>query len=270
LRPVVEHEAVSGLVELMDGEARIRLPGLATFDVGRDSTVGARPEPGTGQDEVACFTGSTAGALASLLAGTFPLRAAAVGRESRMLVICGRAAAGKSALAASLALLDPSYWVASDKVVQIDGLGRLLAGASGGVELWPPVAHRLGIESKGAVVRPSLAKRRYELRRFAGTDQPVTALVAFLDIDNRLAEPELHQLVAGREKLQALVSAQWHRRLIAPLGLGLGHLEWASSVARSIPMVRVNRPRQAMTLATVTELVKNAFEAGAIGAAETS
>jgi hypothetical protein len=256
-----------GLVELVEGGASLHVPGLVTFDVAGDSTVTARREAGGDELDVACLAGGTATALGWLLAGAFPLRAAAVGRGSRLLLICGRAAAGKSALAASLVQADGDFWLAADKVAAIDAGGLLLGCADSGVELWPPVARRLGLESDGAVVRPSLAKRRYEMRSFAGTEPAMTALVAFLDIDNRLAEPELEELASGREKLQALVSAQWHRRLIAPLGFGLAHLEWASSVARAIPMVRLARPRQAMTLESLTELVRDAFESGPTGPA---
>ena len=80
-----------------------------------------------------------------------------------------------------------------------------------------------------------------------------------LEVDNRLTSPQLHEITSGRQKLQALVAVQWHRRLIGPLGLGVAHLEWASSIAGNVRVARLRRPRHEMTIERVSDLIENAF-----------
>jgi hypothetical protein len=244
------------LLEANPDAALLRIPGVAEYLVRSDGSVEIGRAPGTTEDDVACFRDGPVAALSGLLQGGFPLRAAAVGTAAGGIVLCGPSAVGKSATAAALALRGGC--VLADKVVMLGALPALsLSGTPASVELWPPMARALGLDpDAGHRVRPALEKLAYQLGPDAGSEPVPAALVVVLDIDNRLTTPELYELTEGRQKLHALLAAGWHRRLVAPLGLSITHLDWACSVAATVRIARLHRPRHGMTIDDVARLIE--------------
>ena len=175
-------------------------------------------------------------------------------------MVCGQSGVGKSASAAALALRGDA--VLADKVVVIaDPPGLSVSGSPTEVALWPPTARALGLDPMGATqVRPALDKRKFRLGRAPSAAPIPVSLIVMLEIDNRLAEPQLEELTDGRQKLGVLVAALWHRRLLAPLGLGMAHLEWSASVAGAVRVVRLRRPRHPWTIDGVADLIATALE----------
>jgi hypothetical protein len=253
------------LLDASAGAAVLRIPGVAEYLVRSDGSMDIAPASGTTERDVACFRDGPVAALAVLLQGGFPLRAAAIATGAGGLVLCGPSAVGKSSAAAALALRGNA--VLADKVVVVTAPpAPSITGTAADVELWPPMAGALGLDpSGGEPVRPALEKRVYRLGLLPRPERVPASLIVVLDIDNRLRRPELHELTEGRQKLSALVAGQWHRRLVAPLGLGIAQLEWAASVAATVRVACLHRPRHGMTIDEVAGLLETALGRGAPG-----
>ncbi len=247
------------LLDAGRGAAVLRIPGVAEYRVGSDGSVDARAVRGATPAEVACFANGPVEALKMLLSGSFPLRAAAVATTRGAVVICGPGGVGKSATAAAMALRGGS--VISDQVVAIEcGPEPRASGKDGPIALWPIIARELGLDvAEGAPVRPGLAKRAFHLGAVPVPPSPEVRLITILEIDGRLGHPVLTKVGDGRQRLHSLLSLQWHKRLIGPLGLQVPHFDWVSSVATRLPMVRVSRPRSPMTLSAVVDLIESAL-----------
>lgn len=243
------------LLDASTTSAVLRIPGVAEYLVRSDGSVETARAAGATDLDVACFRDGPVAALTSLLQGSFPLRAAAVATDRGGVVLSGPSAVGKSAAAAALALRGKA--VLGDKVVVVTLQGLSVTGGPPDVALWPPMAQALALDpADGGMVRPSLAKRTFRLGPVPGPEPVPASLVVILEIDNRLKRPELLELTQGRQKLHALLSVQWHRRLIAPLRLGAAHLEWAAALAATVPVVRLRRPRHHMTTDEVAGLIE--------------
>jgi hypothetical protein len=251
------------LVEAADDVAVLRVPGVAEYLVRSDGSVETAPAAGATDLDVACFREGPVAALGFLLQGSFPLRATAVATDTGGVVLCGPSAAGKSATAAALALRGNP--VLAGKVAVITDGALTVSGTPAHVALWPPIAQALALDTaQGRMVRPALAKRAYCLGPAPAREAVAASLVVLLEVDNRLRRPELHEVTDGRQKLQALIAAQWHRRLIAPLRLGIAHLDWAASLAATVRVVRLRRPRHEMTIHEVAGLIETTRRRGVV------
>jgi hypothetical protein len=241
------------VVEAARGAVLLRLPRVGRFlvRVGRQTVV-ERAEGATGAD-VRCFADGPVAAAAALLRGALPLRASCVSIDGRAVAIAGGAVAGKSAVAAALALRGHPLLADAVTVVEPDGAGTVEPVAPR-VVLWPDAIDELGLgPADGEPVRPALPTRAFELSP-ANRPAPLAALVV-LSRDPRLAKPVAAPL-SGWAKTAALMGATWHNRLVEPLGLAATTFGRLAETATQLDAVSVVRPRDGCAIESLATLVE--------------
>ncbi|MEQ8717484.1 MAG: hypothetical protein RIE08_07705 [Acidimicrobiales bacterium] len=173
-------------------------------------------------------------ALGDVLAGRFPLRAAAVSHAQAGVIIVGDAASGASTVAAALAGAGGA--VLADMVTVVES--GWIDPRGGRVELQPDAAAALGL-GDGSVIRPGVSKRRYEL---TAAKEPVEAthLIHVVRSDH-VERPE----VATGDTFDAvtrLVTAGWHPWALEGLGLQPRRFEFVTALARRLSTARLTVP----------------------------
>ena len=244
-----------GLVEASRDRVLLRVPNVGRFLVRAESPTLVARAAGAADADLRCFRDETVAAVSAILRGELALRAASVAIGGRAVVLCGASAAGKSALAAALA--QRGHAVLADAV-------SVIAAAPGGLVeiapvapdpvLWPDSAGELGLaDPPGRVVRPALAKRAYRVGPEPVPSPP--AAVAILRADAAAGEPVLEP-VAGAARLEALLAASWHLRLVHALGLGAARFGVAARLAARTRFVVLTRPGRGAPVASLADLVE--------------
>lgn len=250
-RPVVRET----LFEASRDELLLRVPNVARFLVPREGPVLAQRAPGATDADLRCFRDETVAAASAVLRGELVLRGAAVSIRGRAVVLCGRSAAGKSALAAALA--QRGHAVLADAVTVVGGgTEKALAVAPVAPEpvLWPDAAKELGLSpEEGRLVRPPLTKRAYSLGPDPVASPPAAAVV--LSADGAATVPRVESF-DGAAKLEALVTAGWHLRLVHALGLAAARFAAVTRLATTVPCLHVIRPVSGAPSAELAELVE--------------
>lgn len=196
--------------------------------------------PGATDADVACFARGPVAAAATLLDGRLALRGSSVVVDGSAVVLCGAGAAGVSTLAAALALR--GHAVLADRLVVIDPADTTVVAGHGAVELWPDVVDHLGlVPDGGRVVRPGLAKLAFALGPEAPARVPVGAAIS-LSAGLQPGQAEV-EMLAGNEKVTALLGCQWHGRLLAGLGLEARRFGWHAALGGAAQVARYRRPR---------------------------
>jgi hypothetical protein len=244
------------LVEAAPAAVLLRIPNIGRFLVRRDESALVERADGATDADVGCFEDGPVAAAAALLRGEIALRGAAVAIGGKAVALCGVSGAGKSAVAAALAL--GGHVVLADAVTVIsrdaDEERFLVQPVAPELRLWPDVAGELGLsEAAGRPVRPALDVRAYRLG-----PEPVAAplaLVALLSVRTASNEPSIDP-VRGAARVQALLGAGWHLGLVDHFGLSADRFGRLADVAASIDCVRVVRPARGAPTAAIAELVE--------------
>jgi hypothetical protein len=216
--------------------------------------------PGATDTDVGCIAEEAVAAASSLLNGRLVLRGAAVAIGDRAIVLCGHSAAGKSALAAGLALRGHCFL--ADAVVSISLEGSsdrpVVWPLAPQPVLWPDSAEELGLTgSASREVRPGLAKRAYDLGGTIPSSPVSLAALVVLRPEPTRREPALEP-ISGALKLRTALAARWYQRLVSPLGLAGAHFDLAVRVADAAVCSDLMRPARGTTIATLAQLVEEA------------
>ena len=247
--PVVEASAQRGLVTI---------PGVARYLLSIGDPVRVHADPEAGVEDVGCFLSGPVRALDLQLHGVYSLQAAAVRIEDRAVVICGGPAAGKSVLAAALAMRGHDVLADDVSPVVVRPEANELWTTANAVELWPPAMKRLAINDVPArTVRPALAKLACEIRSPCQVASVAVGSVVVLSIDHRLDAVEATPMRAGREKVAALAARQWHRELSPHTGAILAQFQWLAGLAASVPITRLSRPLVGWKASEMADIVES-------------
>jgi len=230
--------AYSGPVIEATAEAiLLRLPRVGRFLVEASGSVTVERAVTATDADLDCFLDGPVEAARALLAGALPLRAAAVSIGGRAVALAGLSGAGKSAVAAALALR--GHPTLADAVTVADDVVR---PRSPEPVLWPDMVEALGLDpSAGEVVRPALAKRAFRFGPDPDAVPPAT--VVMLASDPLQLQPAA-QPFAGAAKTSALLRACWFRRLTGPIGLEARRFELVAELSSRVRVVGVTRPRE--------------------------
>jgi hypothetical protein len=233
-----------GLVSV-DGALLLVVPGVARYRIENGARIVVDPLPGAPAANVRLFLfGSAFGALLHQR-GLLPLHANAIEIERKAVVFMGTSGEGKSTLAAWFH--DRGYRIVADDVcvVRVRTDGRVYT-APGQQRL------RLWKESLVATGRDSSA---YE-RSFAGRDD-IEKFDVPLDPDRRLTEEcevaciyvlgqaetfAIHRL-SGLHVVEAIFAHTYRGHYVHDAGSQRWHWDSAISLAHSIPVFRIDRPR---------------------------
>ena len=207
--------------------------------------------------DVACFARGPVAAAVTLLDGRLALRGSSVVVGGSAVVLCGAGAAGVSTLAAALALR--GHAVLADRLVVIDPTDTTVVAGHGAVELWPDVVDHLGlVPDDGRAVRPELAKLAFPLGPEAPASAPVGAVIS-LSAGLLPGQAEV-EMLAGHEKVTALLGGQWHGRLLAGLGLEARRFGWYAALGAAAQVAQIRRPRSRAAIDALSSLVARVEE----------
>lgn len=234
------------------GRALLELPSIGRVMVedGARATVERAPE--ARPEDIAWLLRGPVRQAGWLQRGKMALRGAGVVVGGRAVALIGVTAAGKSAVAAALALR--GHPVLTDSALPLVAGGGLVAEGTGDeLELWPKAVGMLGLDpAVGRVVRPALAKRAFRFP--AARPAPLGAVVVLTRETNQgdpAAEP-LH----GFERFEVLGYHTAMLPLVGPLGLREDHFRWIASIATQVPLLRVRADRHRRDLGAVADVVE--------------
>ncbi len=205
--------------------------------------------------------GAVAAALESALAaclqmrGVLTLRASAVATAEGAAVLAGRAATGKSTLAAALA--DLGYPLLADGIVAV-----AVAGNGGGAPRALPGFPSMRLQNRAlkildpswqsaaAPLRSGTKSRMVPARRFHGEAMPVRAVYLL----NRKADAEIAcKRLSQTQAFAALTAATCRLRFLRGLGAERGHFRAVASVAKRAPVERLTWPAAACAPPTAAD-----------------
>lgn len=215
---------MSGLYRRDGDDLILTVPELATVRISRSAPPVVELRAGRCEADVEWLLASPVRQIIRLLEGTLGLRASAVAKEGRAIVLTGQGAlCGRSSLAAALA--QRGFSVVGDAFVTCDRDTRMVSGDGPELMLWPDAADRLGLDAQTAQeVRTGSPRRRYS---FPGEASATLAAVILLERD-RLA-PAKSTTLRGFEAAIALRSCMALEPVISLLGLDSSALGWAAA-----------------------------------------
>ncbi len=241
------------------GEARsgaflMLIEGVARYLVtdGRDVLI----EPLEGDDEVAGFF--CVGLPFTILLqqrGVATLHAAAVATEAGAVLLLGRSGIGKSSLAA--ALVERGYPLLADDVtgVMLDAGGRPVAlSACAHQKLWAHTLDKMKWRPRArAKVRRDMEKYWVRAERHCATPLPVRA--AFVLNSERRPDIAIES-VSPSAAFWRLWRYTHYRRVMDALGQRPAHFRAITTMAWSVPLGRVVRPKTPFLLEALTDRIE--------------
>jgi hypothetical protein len=240
----LERPIVSGVTFEADAHrVLLNFPRAARFLVRDGSEITVEPAPEASDDSVRVFLAGPALGVLLLQRGTLALHAAACASARGAILLAGASGRGKSTLLA--ALLARGHRMLSDDLsaVALDATGRpIVHPAFARVKLFADSLGRLGLEGPDVrPVRPGLPKYSVPATvAFCVEARPVRA-VYVLDYDS--GGDVRFLALAGQERLAAIRTHVYSRRLAEGLRLHAAHFAAAAALASRVPVVRVSRPR---------------------------
>jgi hypothetical protein len=243
--PVPRPSGAEGGLSLVDGALVLVVPGVARYRIERGKSIIVEPEPGVADRNVRLYLlGSAFGALLHQR-GLLPLHANAIEIGGKAVAFMGASGEGKSTLAAWFH--DRGYRIVADDVcvVRVAPDGRAYAApGQQRLRLWKQALDASGRDSSAYA------------RSFAGRAD-IDKFDVPLDSDRRLADDcELATLyvlgtadafsierLGGMDAAEAIFNHTYRGRYVTDAGSQQQHWTSAVALAQSIPVFRLDRPR---------------------------
>lgn len=224
---------------------KLDIDGVARFVIAGGRSITVDPAPGAGEADIRLFLLGSAMGAALHQRGILPLHANAVVMDSKAVAFTGRSGAGKSTLAAWFH--DQGYQILADDVcvIRIGAEGRPLAYPGlPRLRLWEDALAASG--RKAADHTPSFhvsgdERRKYDVRipveGIAEEPRPLAALFSLEEGDDFAIER-----LGGSAAVEAISANTYRGRLIAEVGDPAAHVEACVTIARTVPIMRLQRP----------------------------
>ncbi len=230
--PVVETGA--------DGTCLIRLDGIARFLLRGGTDIVVEPAPQATEADLRCFLLGSVLAILCHQRGLIPLHAACVRIGTTAIALAGLSGAGKSALAAALALRGHEILADDLTVIDPDPQGPMILPIGRGVALYPDVRAALGFAGAWQPVRPGLDKH---VLRPAGSPTIEAVSLGRIYLLDR-AVPGSAESCAAIEQAEAarLLAIHCHaRRIAGHLGAAVPLQAAWQRIAGPVPVSRLSR-----------------------------
>lgn len=242
---------VAALCKATPTQCWVNVPGIARYEVIDGGRVVVQPVVGADPCAVAAFlTSSVLGAVLHQRRGTDPnadalvLEAAIVSCEGKAIALLSSTGDGQSSLAASLAWSGLGFLGDGLAHVQVaDGQSHVWVG-SNEARLWPDTLRHHHLDpQQSPVVHGQILKRRVRLRVSGdGPDVPMPLIGCIVVAATGTDRVEATELTGG-QRFTAISNHTWRRRLITAGGYRNEHFRTVASLAATIPLARIVRPR---------------------------
>ncbi len=245
------------LFEASPGQYLLHVDGVARYQVTGGKEILVDPAAGASEEDMRLFLlGSPCSALLHQR-GALAMHAAAIRTPRGAVLLAGRSGVGKSTLLT--ALLDRGHEAFADDLVAVtlrpDGEPEAHAGAAM-IKLWADALARLGRSADGLHrVRPRIEKFSLPLTSFSAPHSTGIAAVYVLESHNENViriEP-----LANSARFNAVVAQTRNLDVLHESGTSPGHFLIAAAVARSVPIIRLTRPRHLFLIDELADLVES-------------
>ena len=238
--------------QVAPGRVLVSIPGLARALIRRDGEVELEADLSADPADLRWFIERPVSEVRQLFRGRFGLRAATVLLKSGAVALVGGGAAGKSTVAAALALR--GHDVLGDHRLELDIDENVVVEPNGDqLELWPDAIRTLGLDpDRGQLVRPKLAKRAH---RFSTGEAAPLARVVVLQRMPDVSRPRPTR-VRGGDVLESLFATTAVNVLLEPLGLRPAHFAWMVQLGRAAAVVELEIDRDRADPRQVAEAVE--------------
>jgi hypothetical protein len=251
--------AVGPLRQVMPGEARIGLPGVARLLIRGGNEIVIERQPEAEDEMVRLLLIGTGAALLLHQRGLLPLHAGAIVTPRGAVLFMGHSGAGKSTLLNAMGLRGYPMLCEDLAAVRIDGDGQ--AWVEPGVQvtkLWADSAAALGHSTDGLPrVRPELDKFVFPVNGMLAGGAVKLAAIYLLSTHNE-REIVLEKRSDAR-KFNALLDHTWQKLVVKRMGLHGAHFQRAIVVANQAHIVRVRRPAGEFRLAELVDAIEADF-----------
>lgn len=236
------------------GRFLFEVPEVARYLVENGSSVTIEPAAGGDEEAIFRFLRMTPTAALLFQRGVLALHAAAVSNGAGAVLLAGDSGAGKSSLAAALALRGWSLLSDDLAAVGLNPAGEpVVRPTFPDLALWPDSLNKLGIDSAGL---PRLDANRLSLsvpQRFSKDSLPLRA-VYFLSVHNkedlRRGEP------AGAERFRAMGKRLYNSRIADALLDKGAYMRIAAAIAQRCRIIRLTRPRGAWCVEELADVIE--------------
>lgn len=243
------------------GQLKFQIPGVARYCISNGSVITVDPQPGADELDVQVFLmGSAFGALLHQR-DTFPLHASSVRVGDSYVAFVGHSGDGKSTQAAMLHRA--GFTLAGDDICPVQVSPDDEVSADFGftrLKLWSDTLDSLGIE-KGGLKRASCDRDKYELPTLESILQqrlPLKAIYVLGYAD--AAEESGIERVTGQRSLPLLLQHTYRYCFVEPLGCTERHFCHCLSVARTVPIFQLRRPRGFEFAQATIEMLQDHWE----------
>ena len=240
-----------------EGEVRLEIRGVAKYAACGGTQIRVAPEPDARPEDIQLFlTGALFGALLHQR-GIFPLHASCVAIDGTGVAFAAPSGEGKSTLVASM--VDRGATFVSDDICVMTPV------SNGNACVWPGAA-RVKLDDTGLAVlnggcsglEPVGGPRgKYHLPIDAPSDwsSPVPLKRVYLLSSSESGEPRIERLT-GLDAISALVDETYFLTYAAGLGLGSQIFRLAASIAHTLVVSRLTRPRGLEHMPEVLDMIE--------------
>ncbi len=231
---------MTGLYRRDGDDVIMTVPELATVRISGSAPPVVELAPGRSDADVNWLLSGPGWQITRLLEGTLGLRASAVAKDGRAVVLAGGGSlCGRSSLAA--ALTQRGFAVIGDAFVSWDPDTCTVGGDGPELMLWPDAARHLGLDAeKSQEIRPGSPRRRYQ---FPGVASATIAAVVLLE--RYSLAPSGPSSLRGFEAAIALRSCMALEPVISLLDLDSSSLTWAAALSSRSAVIRCHTSREA-------------------------
>jgi hypothetical protein len=245
-----------------DGTTHLRWPGLFEFVVNASgSEVRCRKLGRTSLESFHTYLLGQVVSFALLKQGIEQLHATVVAFDGRALALTGDCGRGKSTLAAALLRRGGKLLVDDMLVLKPNGHRVLAMPGPPRLKLLPDSAKRAGFSSGKAVpMNPLVAKKIFPIRDAQNEPVPLDHVYVLAAPNPRTKRITIRRCTPAAACAQVIAAA--YNLDMALAGRATSQLQWAASIANSVPVSMLSYPRDLKKLDDVADTVVQSFFRG--------
>jgi hypothetical protein len=245
-----------------DGSTHLRWPGLFEFVVSADGREvrGCKLGRASLESFHTYFLGQVV-SFALLKQGIEQLHATVVTFDGRALALTGDCGRGKSTLAAALLRRGGKLLVDDMLVLQPNGRGLLAMPGPPRLKLMHDSAKRAGLSAgKALPMNPLVTKKIFPIRNVQSEPSPLDHLYVLAAPNPRTKHITIRRCKPAAACAQVIAAAYNLDMTLA--GRATRQLQWAASIANSVPVSMLGYPRDLKKVDDVAETVVQSFSRG--------